>query len=66
MIKTKEDVIFKIKYEKRVNMISLAKINEYLRKNIDKVMKTTRWKVKLGGFRKFNKMQRELRIESEI
>lgn len=42
MIKTKEDVIFKIKYEKRVNMISLAKINEYLRKNIDKIMKTTR------------------------
>lgn len=36
MIKTKEDVIFKIKYEKRVNMISFAKINEYLRKNIDK------------------------------
>lgn len=36
----------------------------YLRKNIDKVMKTMRWKVKLGGEfgRKFNKMRRELRI----
>lgn len=65
MIKTKKNhIIFKMKYEKIVNIISLTKISEYLRKNIDKVMKTMRWKVKLSGeFRKkFNKMQTELRI----